>query len=140
MASGIGRAPLRITPSTGGAVTFPVIKTARQLVEDGVLPISEDYVKALAKRHQVGRKIGRTLVFEPSDIRQLLDALPCPSPSKNAAASGTSAALCEESAYTKALAFVTAQKRKKLGSRSKRTRLNGQSTVTPFPGPSLKLP
>ena len=58
---------------------WPSILTARELSERRILPISEESIRALAKRAGVGRLLGRTYVFEPADVRALLDSLPCPS-------------------------------------------------------------
>ena len=59
---------------------WPQLKTARQLVEEGILPppISEKQIAALARKHQVGKKLGRTIVFQPEDVAQLLQVSPCP--------------------------------------------------------------
>jgi hypothetical protein len=36
-------------------MTYPVIKTARELVDERIPPCSEDLLKALAKQHGIGR-------------------------------------------------------------------------------------
>jgi hypothetical protein len=59
--------------------TWPTLKTARDLAAEKILPCSEDSVRALAKRHGVGRKLGRTYVFTPDDVAALIEALPRPS-------------------------------------------------------------
>jgi hypothetical protein len=72
---------------------FPTIKTARALVVDGIVPCSEELLRKLAKRHGIGRKLGRTYVFTPEDVAALVKSLPCPSSSSDAreAPTGTSA-------------------------------------------------
>lgn len=38
---------------------WPVLKTARQIVEAEIVPCSEDVLKSLARTHGIGRKLGR---------------------------------------------------------------------------------
>lgn len=122
--------------------SWPQIKTARTLVEEGIFPNSERTLLALAKRHQVGRIVGRTYVFTPADIELLLKRLPCPSNSSDEPArpTGTSGGQSAESAFSKALALAT-NGRPKTSSRSGTLRSSsGRSTVIPLQGLSLKRP
>ena len=57
---------------------FPIILSAKQVVERGIVPITEQNLIVLAKKHQIGRKMGRMIVFRPSDIEELLERLPGP--------------------------------------------------------------
>lgn len=134
-----------MTADTGGmgaARGFPIIKTARELVVEGVLPCSEDYVRELAKQHGVGRKLGRTFVFTPADVERLIESLPCPSksPSDTDRPTSTSAGLSEASAWTKALAQATRKPLKTSASRGSRSSSKGQSTVTQLRARSQTLP
>lgn len=121
---------------------WPVIKTAHDLCAEGIVPCSEDTLRALAKRHQIGRKLGRAYVFTPADIQALVEKLPCPSSSSSdmEAKSGTSVALSEDFALTKALEFATAPRRNKSSSSGRRNSSTSPSTVTPFPARSRKRP
>jgi len=64
---------------------WPEIKTAQSLVLEGIVPCSQDMLIRLAKLHGVGRKLGRTYVFTPEDIRDLIDRLPFSEPSAESA-------------------------------------------------------
>jgi excisionase family DNA binding protein len=57
------------------------LKTAQALVLEQIVPCSEDKLKALAKTHGIGRKLGRAYVFTPADVAALVEKLPCPSSS-----------------------------------------------------------
>ncbi len=120
---------------------WPELKTARDLVVENILPCSEDYIRALAKAHGVGRKLGRQYVFEPADVRALIEKLPCPSSSSKAATeapAGTSAGPSAESAWTKALAATKRKRPKRSASKERRNSSPDQSTVTPLFGNSRK--
>lgn len=123
---------------------WPTIKTAHQLVAEQIVPCSEDRLRALAKEHGVGRKLGRAYVFTPEDVRTLIEKLPCPSNSQSDTDHriGTSAALSEDSALTKALAFASAtgSRQKRSGSKGRRSFSTSPSTVIALPARSLKRP
>lgn len=53
-------------PSDDDVTDWPTIRTARQLVEAEIVPCSETTLKALAKTHGIGRKLGRCIVFQPA--------------------------------------------------------------------------
>jgi len=122
------------------STAWPILKTASELVEEGIVPGGERTLLDLAKRHQVGRKWGRTYVFTPEDIRTLLASLPCPSSSQDELdhPTTTSAALSEDAALRKARALATKKRPTRSGSNAKRKSFSDRSTVTPFPGRSLK--
>lgn len=113
---------------------WPSIKTARALALEEIVPCSEDVLKALAKAHGIGRKLGRAYVFTPDDVRALLEKLPCPSSSSDATAphTGTSAGLSEESAWMKARELATRRKRNRSASSAKASSSKGRSTVIPL--------
>ena len=102
--------------------TWPQIKTARQLVEQGIIPVSENKLRAIARQYGIGRMIGRTLIFNPEDIASLLKVLPCPSNSHGDMARpiGTFAAPSEDSMLTRALALATEKPRRTSSSKERR--------------------
>jgi hypothetical protein len=71
-----------------------------------VFPVTERVILDTARKHGVGRKLGRVIVFSVDDVKQLYEALPCPSNSSNGQnrRTGNSAAPSGESAYEKAVA------------------------------------
>jgi hypothetical protein len=87
---------------------WPEYKLARDLA-GRVFPVSKDVILAAARRHGIGRKLGRAIVFSVEDVSQLYELLPCPSASSNGYTPRTcsSAAPSAESAYEKALAFLS---------------------------------
>lgn len=119
---------------------FPTIVTARQIVERGLLPCTEDMVKTLAKRHRVGRKLGRAYIFTPADINRLMEELPCPSSSSQDMGhhSYTFAGPSAESALTKALAYKTPKQRNKSASGAKLKSSTDRSMVIPLRAPTPK--
>jgi hypothetical protein len=116
---------------------FPHIRTARQLVDEGILPagISERSFKALAKTHNVGRKMGRAYVFTPDDVKALLSRLPCLSNSRaeKIRETGTYAGLSEDAKLTKARALITSARLKTSGSGAKRNSSTPRSTAKVLP-------
>lgn len=119
---------------------WPAIKTARDLVAERVIPCSEDYLRALAKQHGVGRKLGRTYVFTPEDVQTLIEKLPCPSSSANDTGrpAGTSAVPSGASVLTKALDFASRKERrpKPSSSSAQRKCYTNPSTVIALPARS----
>ena len=55
---------------------IPKFLRAKDLVLAGTFPVSENVLLQAARRHGIGRKIGRTIIFSPSDINLLYEALP----------------------------------------------------------------
>lgn len=119
---------------------FPQIKTARSLVAEDIVPCSEELLKALARRHGIGRKLGRAYVFTPDDVAALIKTLPCPSSSSDAREvhTGTSGGPSGGSALTKALALATAGKRKTSSRSAPQRSRSDPSMVIPLHGRSLK--
>jgi hypothetical protein len=111
---------------------WPAIKTAQALVVEGIVPCSEDKLKALAKAYGIGRKLGRAYVFTPADVENLIEKLPCPSSSSQVAtvdATSTYAGPSGDAALTKALERVTAGRRKTSSSSGRRNSSSSRSTV-----------
>src|SRR5262249_55761741 len=50
-----------------------------------VFPVSEDTILREARKHRIGRKMGRAIIFSPDDIQYLYEVMPCPSSSSAAA-------------------------------------------------------
>jgi hypothetical protein len=61
-----------------GDAPWPEVKTARDLCAERILPVSEDYIRALAKKYGIGKKLGRTYVFTADDVAALIRSLPRP--------------------------------------------------------------
>ena len=82
-----------------------------------VFPVGEAVILGMARKHQIGRKMGRTIIFSLDDCQKLYEVLPCPSGSFAAPNRpiGSSAALSAESALKKALALVISGLPKKSG-------------------------
>jgi hypothetical protein len=79
------RSALRAAEKAGRIVTAP-----RTPVPDGVtryvmardlagtvFPVSEDLILQQARKHVIGRKLGRAIIFSPDDIQHLYEVLPC---------------------------------------------------------------
>ncbi|HEX4197590.1 MAG TPA: hypothetical protein VHZ26_09110 [Caulobacteraceae bacterium] len=99
---------------TNDAPPWPTIKTARDLVLDRIVPCSEELLKTLAKRHGIGRKLGRAIVFTPDDVSALIQALPrsARAPERGDSCAGESARPSAEAALAKALLLSAAPKPK----------------------------
>jgi hypothetical protein len=113
-------------------MSWPAIKTAHALVAEGIVPCSEDKLRALAKEYGIGRILGRAYVFTPADVAALVEKLPCPSSSSKAVTAprtGTSAVPSGASALTRALALSTRKARKKSSSGARRKSSTSPSTV-----------
>src|SRR5215471_2946420 len=96
-------------------IAWPEYKRARDLA-GFVFPVSEDVILRVAREHGIGRKMGRAVVFSPTDVQQLYEALPsCHSKSSVVPNHpiGSSAAPSAESALKKALALTTRKSRKR---------------------------
>ena len=119
---------------------WPVIKTAKALIAEEIVPCSQATLIGLAKTYGVGRKLGRAYVFTPDDVQELLEKLPCPSPSNDDTdpRAGTSAGPSGASSLTKALALATAKPPKKSVRSAKPSSSSDRSTVIPLHGHSPK--
>jgi hypothetical protein len=79
-----------------------------------VFPMSEAVILQEARRHGVGRKMGRAIVFSPDDIKKLYEALtPCRSPSSVAPSrpTGSYAAPSAAAALKRALELAKKNRR-----------------------------
>jgi hypothetical protein len=124
------------------AGAWPSIKTAKALVDEGIIPCSEETLRGLAKRHTIGRILGRAYVFTPADVETLLEKLPCPSssPDDTARPTGISEGPSESVALTRALALATRTPQKKSSHSGRRNSSRGQSTVIALHEHSQKRP
>ena len=59
-------------------VLWPSYAMARDLTGN-VFPVTEAVILRTARKHGIGRKWGRVIVFSPDDCTQLYEALECPS-------------------------------------------------------------
>ena len=57
---------------------------ARDLANGKVFPVSEAVIMQTARKHGIGRKMGRAIIFSPEDCHRLYEVLPCPSGSSAA--------------------------------------------------------
>src|SRR5215471_2609692 len=114
-------------------IAWPEYKRARDLA-GFVFPVSEDVILRVAREHGIGRKMGRAVVFSPTDVQQLYEALP--SCSKSSVVQnhriGSCAAPSAESALKKALALTTRKSRKKSAPSARPKSSPSQSTVVPL--------
>ena len=87
---------------------WPAYRKARDL-SGSVFPVSEAVILAAARKHGIGRKFGRAMIFSAEDVHNLYEALPCPSNSSAAKhrRTGNSGAPSAESEYGKALQLLT---------------------------------
>ena len=87
------------------AAEWPSYRKASDLVGT-VFPVSETVILDTARKHGIGRKMGRSVIFSMSDCDRLYEVLPCPSSSSVAPSrpTGSSAGPSGESALKKALA------------------------------------
>lgn len=88
-----------------------------------VFPVGEATILEHARRHGIGRKFGRCVIFSPADCLRLAEALPCPSRSSAAqkAPTGSSVAPSGASVLKKALERATAEQPRKSGRSARRT-------------------
>src|SRR5262249_27095060 len=82
-----------------------------------VFPVSEGVILATARKHGVGRKMGRSIIFSPQDVQHLYEVLPCPSGSCAAPShpTGSSGAPSGESALKKVLGRLSAASPRRSG-------------------------
>src|SRR6478736_2355698 len=108
---------------------WPSFAMARDLAGN-VFPVSEQVILQTARKHGIGRKMGRAIVFSPDDCNHLYEVLPCPSNSSGGQSRpiGSSAAHSGESALGKALALATDEPPRKSLSSARPRSSNNQST------------
>ena len=58
---------------------WPAYKMARDLANGKVFPVSEAVILQTARKHGIGRKMGRAVIFSSEDCHRLYEVLPCPS-------------------------------------------------------------
>ena len=118
---------------------WPHYKTARDLA-GSVFPVSEEVLLQIARKHGIGRKMGRTVILSPEDVKTLYEVLPCHSNLRAAQNhhTGSCAAPSGEFALNKALELTTRKPPKK-SARSARPNCSPKaSTVVTPPQRSLK--
>jgi hypothetical protein len=54
----------------------PRFRTAAQLVRDGTFPVSEAVLQSHARKHGIGKMMGRTRIFSVEDTIRLYEVLP----------------------------------------------------------------
>ena len=117
---------------------WPEFKRARDLAGT-VFPVSEESILREARKHGIGRKMGRAIIFSPADIQHLYEVLPCYGSS--AAASrpiGSSAAPSGESALKKVLAQLTDASPRKSAPTARAKSSHNRSMVVALPARSRK--
>src|SRR5262245_37333398 len=123
-------------------IAWPEYKRAKDLA-GAVFPVSEDVILRVARKHGIGRKMGRAVVFSPTDVQQLYEALPsCHSKSSVVPNHpiGSSAAPSAESALKKALALAIDGSPKKSARSARARSSSNRSTVVPLRQHSPKQP
>src|SRR4029077_6924249 len=120
---------------------WPAYKRARDLAGT-VFPVSEAVILQTARKYNIGRKMGRSIIFSPEDCQQLYEALkPCSdSFAERNLPTGSSAVPSAESALRKALALTTRKLRKKSALSVRPKSSPSQCTVVALPQHSLKRP
>jgi hypothetical protein len=105
-----------------------------------VFPVSEDTILREARKHGIGRKMGRVIIFSPDDIQHLYEVLPCPSNSSAAASrrTGSSAAPSGASALKKVLAQISDASLRKSAPTARAKFSRNRSTVVALPARSRK--
>src|SRR5262249_25886001 len=104
-----------------------------------VFPVREDSILREARKHGIGRKMGRAIIFSPADIQHLYEVLPCYGSS--AAASrpiGSSPAPSGASALKKVLAQLTHASPRKSAPTARAKISRTRSTVVALPARSRK--
>jgi hypothetical protein len=113
---------------------WPKYRMARDLAGT-VFPVSETVILDTARKHDIGRKMGRAVIFSPEDCQRLYEELPCPSGSSAVPGhrTGSSAAPSAASALKKALALTTRRLPKKSAPSAKPKSLPNLSMVVALP-------
>src|SRR5215467_3460569 len=95
---------------------WPKFRMARDLA-GSVFPTSEAVILQTARKYNIGRKMGRSVIFSPEDCQQLYEALnPCSSLSvAQNPPIGSSGGPSADVALKKALELTTKKSRKKSG-------------------------
>src|SRR6516162_4915137 len=116
---------------------WPKYRKASDLA-GAVFPASEAVILQTARKHGIGRKMGRAIIFSPEDCERLYEALPCPSDLSVAQnrPTGSYAAPSAESALRKALERTTRKSPTKSVRSAKLKSLPSPSTVVALPPPS----
>ena len=117
-----------------GGGEFPAYRMARDLAGK-VFPVSETVILQTARKHGIGRKMGRAVIFSPEDCTRLYEVLPCPSGSSadQDRRTGSFAGPSGESALKRALALTTKSSPRKSVHNVRAKSLPSQSTVVPLP-------
>ncbi len=112
-------------------VYIPKFLTARQMVADGIFPVSQSTILKAAREHGIGKKMGRVVLFSPSDINALYEALPCPSNLSKGpkVQTGPCAGLSAAAASKKLQELLTKKPQKKSASKVKRNSSKKASTA-----------
>src|ERR1700681_4023553 len=118
-------------------IEWPKYRMARDLAGT-VFPVSEAVILDTARKHDIGRKMGRAVIFSAEDCQRLYEELPCPSGLSGAPGrpTGSSAAPSAESALKKALALTTGKSLRKSARSARPKSLPNPSTVVALPLPS----
>jgi hypothetical protein len=105
-------------------------RRARDLVGT-VFPVSELVILQTARKHGIGKKFGRVVIFSDEAVNQLYEALPCHSPSSadQRHPTGSSVAPSGESELRKALALATSGSQRKSGRNARPKSSPSPSTV-----------
>ena len=116
---------------------WPKYVTARDLAGN-VFPITQQMILREARKHGIGRKVGRTVIFGIQDCAKLYEVLPCPSdwsgvPNRQ---TGSSGAPSGASALKKALAHLTDHSPRKSARSGKLKFSPNQSTDVALPARS----
>jgi hypothetical protein len=72
---------------------FPKLYTARHIVEQQIIPgMSQERLLKHAKKHGIGKKAGRVVLFTEAEVRLLIEALPCSNSSSGPKANASTCA------------------------------------------------
>ena len=120
---------------------WPRYRKASELAGE-VFPVSEAVILEAARKHRIGRKMGRAVIFSAADCDRLYEVLPCPSNFSAAPArpTGLSAAPSGEYALRKALELATGAQPRRLGQSAKPKSSRNRSTGVVLSLPSQRLP
>ena len=118
-----------------------VYKRARDLAGP-VFPVSESIILQTARRHGIGKKFGRVVIFSEEAVTQLYEVLPClsNSPAGQKHPTGLCAAPSAESELKRALALATEGLPRKSAPSAKPKSSRNQSTVVALPQLSRTRP
>jgi hypothetical protein len=113
---------------------WPEFKRARDLAFKE-LPLSEAMIKQLAKKHGIGKKAGRSIIFSPDHVKELVEALPCPSHSSvaNGRPAGSSAARSAEFELRKVRELLRPGRKKHPQRSPKKSKRSAKPKSSPSP-------